>query len=58
MTGEKFDVENLVVYAVEGLCDIYYIWILKLWEMLNLMYIMSAVHINSPFQTIDLLLKC
>ena len=25
MTGEKFDVENLVVYAVEGLCDIYYI---------------------------------
>jgi hypothetical protein len=57
MTGEKFDVENLVVYAVEGLCNIYYIWILKLWEMLNLMYIMSTVYINSPFQTIDLLLK-
>jgi hypothetical protein len=23
MTGGKFDVENLVVYAVEGLCNIY-----------------------------------
>jgi TRAP-type mannitol/chloroaromatic compound transport system substrate-binding protein len=25
MTGGKFDVENLVVYDVEGLCNIYYI---------------------------------
>jgi hypothetical protein len=25
MTGGKFDVEHLVVYAVEGLCNIYYI---------------------------------
>ena len=25
ITGGKFDVENLVVYAVEGLCNIYYI---------------------------------